>query len=109
MCVYACMYVRMYVCPGPSWLLLECLVGVLRRLECILGTSGQHLGASSERPSGTAKPAGDHTWTSGSAENRKKNNVQSQCFYDRFVDANFMPKSEQNENFALCNRMLEDL
>ena len=75
MCVYACMYVRMYVCLGPSWILLECLMGVLKRLECILGTSGEHLGASSERPSGTAKPAGDHTWTSGSAENRGKNNT----------------------------------
>ena len=47
-------------------------MGVLRRRECILGTSGEHLGASSERPSGTAEPVGDHTWTSVSAENRRK-------------------------------------
>ena len=108
MCVYACMYVRMYVCLGPSWILLECLMGVLRRLECILGTSGEHLGASSERPSGTAKPAGDHTWTSGSAENRGKIMYNRNVFYDRFVDAILMPKSAQNEDLALCNRMLDN-
>ena len=66
------MYVCMYVCLGPSWDQLECLMGVLERLGCVLGTSGEHLGASSERPGGTPKLAGDPTWTSGSAENRAK-------------------------------------
>ena len=97
------MYVRMYVCLGPSWILLECRMGVLERLGCILGTSGERLGASSERPGGTPKLAGDPTWTSGCAENRAKKNLQSHWFDDRFLDAILMPKWAQNVNLALCD------
>ena len=72
---------------GPSWGLLECLLGVLGRLGSILGASWERLGASWGRPGGIPEPEGDPTWTPGWAQNRPKIDPKSHWFFDRFLDA----------------------
>ena len=81
---------------GPSWGLLGCLLGVLGRLGNILGASWERLGASWVRPGGIPEPEGDPTWTPGKAQNRVKIDPKSHCFFDRFLDAIFIPKWSQN-------------
>ena len=77
---------------GPSWGLLGCHIGVLERLESILGASWERLGASWGRPGGIPEPAGDPTWTPG----RPKIDPKSHWFFDRFLDAILIPKWTQN-------------